>query len=206
MEIGCQPTVFDTAPYFGPFWGWLRWWCWWCWLLFSLLYIDDVFKLLWLNNSLQLLFPMSIDESSRGGKLCQWNKIHRSPEVGHHGAPHFPIHMTVAKSNPGSEVFSIRCFWCFFDIFWTSDYQIFQEKCLHQPAFASLPAMPRLPILVRILVSWIATVLIFCEEVVRGCSIFFWHGRLHQCRMICLFVCLFWLRLPFCRLFWRFHF
>ena len=103
------------------------------------IYIDDVFKLLWLKNDLQLLFHsiMSMDESSRGGKLCQWNKTHRSPEVGHHGTSAFSDPHDCCKSlDPGSEVFSIRCFWCFLIFFWTSDYQIFQEKCLHQPAFA----------------------------------------------------------------------
>lgn len=159
--------------------------------------MDDVFKLLWLKNDLQLLFHsiMWMDESSRGGKLCQWNKIHRSPEVGHHGAPHFPIHMTVASH----QILEVKFFHSMFLIFfWTSDYHIFQEKCLHQPAFASLPAMPRLPILVRILVSWMATVLIFSEEVVRGCSIFGMVDFTNAEWFVCLFVLI--EVLPFCRL------
>lgn len=153
--------------------------------------MDDVFKLLWLKNDLQLLFHsiMSMDESSRGGKLCQWNKIHRSPEVGHHGAPHFPIHMTVASH----QILEVKFFpFDVFDIFWTSDYHIFQEKCLHQPAFASLPAMPRLPILVRILVAWIATVLIFCEELEVVRSFFGMVDFTNAEWFVCLFVCFDW--------------
>lgn len=104
--------------------------------------IDDVFKLLWLKNDLQLLFPMSIDESSRGGKLCQWNKIHRSPEVGHHGASAFSDpHDCCKSSNPGSEVFSIRCFWCFLIFFEHQIFPDFSGKVFqHSPAFANIRA------------------------------------------------------------------